>query len=106
MQLPTFSWMLPGDLRGFFPEAEKVADMAKPHMNERLAGAANLKSETVIWDDVVPKLVLRDRLGRSTWIVQWRLDGTRWALPNYHVQLHQLTEIQLVTLYIFYNVNI
>ena len=75
LQLPTFSWTLPSNVRGFFPEARKDVCMAKSVVNTEARQAATPASEVVVWDDAVPKLGLRIRQTRKTWIVQWSEAG-------------------------------
>jgi integrase len=49
--------------------------MPKPTANRAQNQTGRTPVETVIWDAEVPKLGLRTRHKRQTWIVQWRVDG-------------------------------
>lgn len=49
--------------------------MRQPALNTANTRPASKRSETVNWDNEVPKLGLRQRGATRSWIVQWRSDG-------------------------------
>ena len=73
---PSFSWMLPGELRGFFLDRVWWAGMQVRAGRVVLNGNQNAKSETIEWDRECTGLGVRMRGARRNWIVQWRSHTT------------------------------